>query len=142
MLPQAPCRCSRTRKASMSAEIPPIATSSICGSNALPAVGSIAGTSQAPTQRPFSDAKMLNIRTHYRSVTPSNDGSFTEPPASPSPATGRLYDHPANCCCIVCDSMGPSTYESVGASEVNSRSKLAVSFASTWEQLVSADLTN
>ena len=30
---------------------------------------------------------------------------------------------------MVSDSMGPSTYESVGASEVNSRSKLAVSLA-------------
>src|SRR3982751_5496856 len=67
----------------------------------------------------------------YLSVTPSKEGSFTEPPASPRPATGRLYDQPANCCCIVWESIGPSTYESVGASEVNSRSKLAVSFASS-----------
>lgn len=67
----------------------------------------------------------------YRESTFSNEGSFTDPPASPRPATGRLYDQPANCCCIVCDSIGPSTYESVGASEVNSRSKLAVSLAST-----------
>lgn len=72
------------------------------------------------------------IEELYRSATPSNDGSFTEPPASPRPATGRLYDHPANCCCIVWDSIGPSTYESVGASDVNSRSKLAVSLASTY----------
>jgi hypothetical protein len=60
----------------------------------------------------------------------SKEGFLTLPPASPSPATGRLYDQPANCCCIVCDSIGPSTYESVGASEVNSRSKLPVSRAS------------
>lgn len=65
----------------------------------------------------------------------SNDGSLTLPPASPSPATGRLYDHPANCCCIVCDSMGPSTYESVGASDVNSRSKFAVSRASVYSSI-------
>jgi hypothetical protein len=34
---------------------------------------------------------------------------------------------------MVCDSIGPSTYESVGASDVNSRSKLAVSLASTYD---------
>jgi hypothetical protein len=34
--------------------------------------------------------RMLSSKTNYLSVTPSNDGSFTEPPASPSPATGRL----------------------------------------------------
>jgi hypothetical protein len=66
-------------------------------------------------------------------LMPSNDGSLTLPPASPSPATGLLYDQPANCCCSVCDSVGPSTYESVGASEVNSRSKLAVSRWSTYK---------
>jgi hypothetical protein len=42
-------------------------------------------------------------------LIPSKDGSFTLPPASPSPATGRLYDQPANCCCMVCDNIGPST---------------------------------
>lgn len=71
----------------------------------------------------------------YRSATPSNEGSFTEPPASPRPATGRLYDHPANCCCIVWESIGPSTYESVGASLVNSTSKLAVSLASAYASI-------
>src|SRR5271156_947327 len=73
-------------------------------------------------------------RVHHSSCgshqMPSKDGSLTLPPASPSPATGRLYDHPANCCCMVCESIGPSTYESAGASEVNSRSKFAVSRAS------------
>lgn len=70
------------------------------------------------------------MRWIQRSVTLPKLGSFTLPPASPRPATGLLYDQPANCCCIVCDSRGPSTYESLGASEVNSRSKLAVSRAS------------
>ena len=63
----------------------------------------------------------------FHPVTLPNEGSLTLPPASPNPATGRLYDQPANCFCTVCDSIGPSTYESVGASEVNSRSKFAVS---------------
>ena len=61
-----------------------------------------------------------------------NEGSLTLPPASPRPATGRLYDQPVNCCCIVCESIGPSTYESAGASDVNSRSKFPVSRASVY----------
>ena len=54
-----------------------------------------------------------------------------EPPASPRPATGRLYDQPTNCCCIVWLSMGPLLGESVGISDVNSLSKFAVSRSST-----------
>lgn len=73
-----------------------------------------------------SASASLNHRTPYLAAS-SNELSTTLPPASPRPATGRLYDQPANCCCIVCESIGPSTYESVGASEVNSRSKFAVS---------------
>lgn len=63
------------------------------------------------------------------------DGSLTLPPASPRPATGLLYDQPANCCCIVSDNIGPSTYESLGISDVNSLSKLAVSLASACTRL-------
>jgi hypothetical protein len=74
---------------------------------------------------------LVNLDLNY--VAPSKaDGSLTLPPASPNPATGRLYDQPANCCCMVCESIGPSTYESVGASDVNSRSKLAVSIPSAY----------
>lgn len=61
---------------------------------------------------------------------PAKPGSLTLPPPSARPAIGRLYEKPWNWFCIVCDRTGPSTYESCGASEVNSGSKLAVSKAS------------
>jgi hypothetical protein len=38
----------------------------------------------------------INVLFFYRSATSWNEGSLTDPPASPRPATGRLYDQPAN----------------------------------------------
>lgn len=63
---------------------------------------------------------------------PAKPGSLTLPPPSARPAIGRLYEKPWNWFCIVCDKTGPSTYESCGASDVNSGSKLAVSKASAY----------
>jgi len=42
-------------------------------------------------------------------MLPTKEGSFMLPPASPRPATGRLYVKPANWFCMVSDNTGPST---------------------------------
>jgi hypothetical protein len=106
-----------------------------CNGSAIPCNFDSSSAVYGPLRPQASHAQVpvcsieINLSSPDHCMLP-NAGSFTLPPASPSPATGRLYDHPANCCCMVCESIGPSTYESAGASEVNSRSKFAVSRAS------------
>lgn len=82
----------------------------------------------------FDNLPGSNGQAYLSFKLPAKPGSLTLPPPSARPAIGRLYEKPWNWFCIVCDRTGPSTYESCGASDVNSGSKLAVSKASAYEQ--------
>lgn len=62
--------------------------------------------SPAASSKCTRPARPLYCKSHQLLM---KDGSLILPPASPRPSTGRLYDHPANCCCIVDESIGPST---------------------------------
>lgn len=89
MLHQAP----KLRFQNLNQDDPPMAKFSTCDSIATGcSVGVEWGVvkKSSAISKTFLRGRMLRSKTNYRSVTPSNDGSLTEPPASPSPATGRL----------------------------------------------------